>query len=226
MHLSIVIPALNEASGIVAALAPLQTLRTNGAEVVLVDGGSIDATRELANPLVDRVIDSAPGRAVQMNAGAAAATGEALLFLHADSLLPEGADRLIFDALNEMGSVWGRFDVAIIGHHFMYSVIAWFMNHRSRLTGIATGDQGIFMTRVVFEQSGGFPVQPLMEDIELCARLRKIAPPACLREKIVTSARRWDRNGLWRTILLMWRLRLRYWMGASPTELHRAYYGK
>lgn len=226
MRLSIVIPVLNEAGKIAAALARLQPARARGAEVILIDGGSSDATVSLARPLVDRVVGSEPGRARQMNAGAAAAIGEVLLFLHADSLLPEGADELIFSCLAANQKMWGRFDVAIDGHHFMLAVVAWFMNHRSRLTGIATGDQGIFVARAVFEQAGGFPDQRLMEDIEFCKRLKRIAPPACLHEKIITSGRRWEKHGVWRTIMLMWWLRLRYFMGASPEEIHRAYYGK
>ena len=223
MHLSIVIPALNEAGSIVATLARLQRMRDKGSEVILVDGGSRDATKALARALVDHVIDSRPGRAIQMNQGAAAATGEALLFLHADSLLPEGADQLIFECLTGTAWRWGRFDVTIRGGHFMFPIIAWFMNHRSRLTGIATGDQGIFVARAAFEQVGGFPDQALMEDIEICKRLRTIAPPACLHEKIATSGRRWEKHGVWRTIVLMWWLRLRYFLGATPDQIHRAY---
>ncbi|MBL0125291.1 MAG: TIGR04283 family arsenosugar biosynthesis glycosyltransferase [Betaproteobacteria bacterium] len=226
MQLSVVIPALNEAASILATLAPLQVMRSRGAEVILADGGSVDATRQIAAPFVDCIVDSAKGRARQMNAGAAVASGDALLFLHADSRLPEAADRRILEALDVRKPTWGRFDVAIAGSHPLLPVIAWFMNLRSRLTGIATGDQGIFMTRAAFERIGGFPDQPLMEDIEICKRLKKIDSPACLREKVVTSGRRWEKQGVGRTILLMWWLRLRYWMGASPAEIHRAYHGK
>ena len=226
MHLSIIIPALNEAASIVATLTQLQRMRDKGAEVILVDGGSNDASKALASSLVDRIVDSKPGRASQMNAGAAVATGEALLFLHADSLLPEGADQTIFESLTERQFTWGRFDVTITGQHFMLPVIAWFMSHRSRVTGIATGDQGIFVTRAAFAQAGGFPDQVLMEDIELCKRLKKSGKPDCLHEKIATSGRRWEKHGVWRTIALMWWLRLRYFMGATPEEIHRAYYGK
>ncbi len=226
MQLSIVIPAFNEAANILATLAPLQVMRSRDVEVILADGGSTDATTQIAAPFVDRVVESAKGRARQMNAGAAVATGDALLFLHADSRLPEAADRRIVETLDVPGPAWGRFDVAIAGPHAMLPIIAWFMNHRSRLTGIATGDQGIFMTRAAFELSGGFPDQPLMEDIEICKRLKKIDSPVCLHEKIVTSGRRWEKHGAGRTILLMWWLRLRYWLGASPTEIHRAYHGK
>ena len=226
MHLSIIIPALNEADHIVAALAPLQPMRERGAEVILVDGGSRDATVALASSQVDRIIIGEPGRARQMNAGAAAASGDVLVFVHADSLLPDGGDRLIAGALAGSQSIWGRFDIAITGRHFMLPVIGWFMNQRSRLTGIATGDQGLFVTRAAFEGIGGFPDQPLMEDIEICRRLKSSGPPACIRERMTTSGRRWERHGVWRTILLMWWLRLRYWLGASPESIHRAYYGK
>ncbi len=223
MRLSIIIPALNEADNILATLAPLQAMRARGVEVILVDGGSVDATQSLAISLVDGVIDSARGRATQMNAGARAAHGDALLFLHADSRLPADADFLIKDALSRSRIAWGRFDVAIEGTHFMLPIIAAFMNWRSRATSIATGDQGIFATRTAFEAHGGFADQPLMEDIEFSSRMRKITPPVCIVGKIITSGRRWEKHGVWRTILLMWWLRLRYWLGASPAEIHRAY---
>lgn len=224
MHLSIIVPALNEAAHIADTLAPLQRMRDKGAQVVFVDGGSRDATTQIAATQVDELITSVPGRAAQMRAGAAIARGESLLFLHADSHLPDRADQAIFDALTERKFQWGRFDVEITGQHFMLPVIAWFMNKRSRLTGIATGDQGIFMTRAAYDQCGGFPLQPLMEDIDICKRLRKIGPPACLHEKIITSGRRWEKHGVWRTIRLMWWLRLRYFLGATPEDIHRAYY--
>ena len=224
MHLSIIIPALNEAAHIADTLVPLQAMRARGAEIILVDGGSADATTQAATPWVDRIIDRDPGRARQMNAGAAIAHGDALLFLHADSQLRNDADQLIANALSAPGTVWGRFNVAICGAHVMLPVIAWFMNHRSCLTGFATGDQGIFVTRAAFERVGGFPDQPLMEDIELCARLKKISSPVCLTERIITSGRRWEKHGVWQTIMLMWWLRLRYSMGATPEQIHRAYY--
>jgi len=227
MHLSIIIPALNEAATIVDTLAPLQAMRQRGVEVLLVDGESTDQTRELAAPRVDRIIGSERGRAKQMNAGAAVAKGDALLFLHADSLLPVDGDERIVRALADARFRWGRFDVAINGRHFMLPVIAWFMNRRSRLTGIATGDQGLFVARETFAKVGGFPDQPLMEDIAICERLRAQSPhPACIDSKIVTSGRRWEKHGVWRTIFLMWRLRFNYYCGASPESIHRAYYGK
>ena len=224
MQLSLIVPALNEAAHIAATLAPLQAMRARGVEVIVVDGGSLDASKHIAAPQVDRIIDSEKGRAKQMNAGAAIARGDVLLFLHADSQLPDNADQLIADALSVTRFVWGRFNVGITGTHMMLPVVAWFMNHRSCLTSIATGDQGIFITRAAFELIGGFPDQPLMEDIEFSARLKQISPPVCLREKIITSGRRWEKHGVWKTVVQMWWLRLRYAMGASAAEIHRAYY--
>ncbi len=220
--LSIVIPALNEAEYIVPALQALATLRTQGSDVTVVDGGSNDATAQRAAALADRVIAAPRGRACQMNAGAAAAAGDVLLFLHADTTLPAGAMQAIERALAR-GAHWGRFDVRIEGRSAMFPLIATLMNARSRRSGIATGDQAIFVSRALFDQVGGFPEQPLMEDIELSRRLLKHGPPACLRERVVTSGRRWERHGVWRTIWLMWGLRLRYWLGAPADELAKAY---
>ncbi|MDT8879657.1 TIGR04283 family arsenosugar biosynthesis glycosyltransferase [Halomonas saccharevitans] len=221
-RLSIIVPTLNEAAIIEAQLTRLAPLRAGGAELLVVDGGSRDATLARARPLASRVIESAPGRARQMNAGAREAQGRALLFLHADTVLPPGAEAAIAAALAE-GRDWGRFDVRLAGRHPLLPVIAFAMNQRSRCTGIATGDQGLFMTREAFAGAGGFPDQPLMEDIEMSRRLKRISKPACLREKVTTSGRRWEQGGAWRTILLMWRLRWRYWRGASPDDLARAY---
>jgi rSAM/selenodomain-associated transferase 2 len=224
MNLSIVIPALNEAAILGTALARLQSLRARGVEIIVVDGGSQDSTCLVAAPLATRVASSPRGRAKQMNAGAAIARGDALLFLHADSILPTDADWHIECALAETPRQWGRFDVLIAGGSTMLPVIAWFMNHRSRLTGIATGDQGIFVTRAAFDAVGGFPDQPLMEDVALSGRLLGVTKPSCLVARITTSGRRWEQHGVWRTIFLMWRLRWRYWRGADPAALHRIYY--
>ena len=201
-------------------------MRARGADVIVVDAGSKDTTREIAAPLADRVLMNEAGRAKQMNAGANAATGDALLFLHADSILPANGDELIESALNNPNFKWGRFNVSIAGTHAMLTVIAWFMNHRSRFTGIATGDQGIFVTRAAFEAVGGFPDQLLMEDVALCSRLLSGSRPYCIAARITTSGRRWEKHGVWRTIFLMWRLRLNYFLGADPARLHRVYYGK
>lgn len=224
MNLSIIIPVHNEAEQIAQSLAPLQSFRARGAEVIVVDGGSNDQTVSQSEPLADRVVISPKGRATQMNAGATVARGGVLLFLHADSILPNNADLLIASAI-ESGQTWGRFDVNIRGTHFMLSIVAWFMNRRSRLSGISTGDQGLFVTRPAFDRVGGFPSQPLMEDVEICKRLRKLTPPACLSARLSTSGRRWEKNGVWRTIFLMWKLRFQYWRGANPGELYGIYYG-
>jgi rSAM/selenodomain-associated transferase 2 len=222
-RLAIVIPVLNEAARLPALLAALQPLRTRGAELIVADGGSGDGSRELAAPFVDQVLDAPRGRARQMNAGAAVAQGEVLLFLHADTTLPADADRLIAQALAR-GFAWGRFDVRIEGRSRWLPVVGFLMNLRSRWTGIATGDQAMFVRRDVFEQLGGFPDQPLMEDIELSKRLlARGLRPACLRTRVTTSGRRWDERGPLRTIVLMWCLRWRYWRGASAQAIWEAY---
>src|SRR6185436_10786486 len=190
----------------------------HGHEVIVADGGSADGTREIAAPLADRVIVVPRGRARQMNAGANAAGGEALLFLHADTRLPAHADDLILDALKE--NLWGRFDVAIEGRSTLLPLVAFLMNLRSRLSGIATGDQAIFVRRDAFE---GFADIALMEDVAFSKAMRRRSPPACLRQKVITSGRRWEERGLWRTMVLMWRLRLAYFLGAAPDELARRY---
>ncbi len=224
-RLSIIVPALDEAAGIVATLQALQPLRAAGHEVIVVDGGSSDGTPELARPLADRGIAAARGRASQMNAGAAAASGDVLLFLHADTRLPPGADRVVLDGLAASDALWGRFDVRIEGRHPLLALVAWLMNRRSRLTGIATGDQAIFATRAAFAAAGGFPALALMEDVELSRRLKRVSAPLCLRERAVTSGRRWESRGVVRTIVLMWWLRFRYFLGASPERLRRTYHG-
>jgi rSAM/selenodomain-associated transferase 2 len=221
-HLCIVVPVLNEAQGIQATLQALAPLRQRGARVVVVDGGSQDDTRALAQAHADAVIEGPRGRALQMNAGAALGWGEVLLFLHADTTLPEHADAHLLQALSQ-GHVWGRFDVRIDGRPRMLAVVAAMMNLRSRWTGIATGDQAIFMRRETFAQVGGFAPQPLMEDIDLSQRLRAVGPPACLRQRVLTSGRRWEQRGVWRTIALMWRLRWRYWCGESAHSLAEDY---
>lgn len=220
--LSIIIPVLNEAPSIGASLACLQPLRERGIEVIVVDGGSDDETVLQAQPCADVVMDAPRGRARQMNAGAASAQAAVLLFLHADTQLPPGSDGLIREAI-QAGGVWGRFDVRIVGQHPMLRVVSGLMNWRSRLTGLATGDQAMFVRRDVFERVGGFPDQPLMEDIEMSQRLLRLARPVCIRQKVATSGRRWETRGVWRTIFLMWRLRWRYWRGESADQLAQAY---
>jgi rSAM/selenodomain-associated transferase 2 len=221
VRLSIVIPVLDEAGGIAASLALLRPFRERGVEIIVVDGGSRDGTRSLAAPLADRVIESPRGRSLQMNAGAAAAAGEAIVFLHADTRLPEGADESIRAAL--ASREWGRFDVAIEGRSRWLPVVAAFMNARSRLTGVATGDQALFVRRGAFAAVNGFAPIPLMEDIAFSKAMKRRGPPACLAGKVRTSGRRWERHGPLRTIVLMWRLRLAYFFGADPARLAERY---
>jgi rSAM/selenodomain-associated transferase 2 len=221
--LTVVVPVLNEARLVADCLGHLQELRRNGTEVIVVDGGSTDATAALAQPLADHVIRSPRGRAVQMNSGAAAASGDILLFLHADSIPPDEAARLVAGALSDSSAGWGRFDVEISGAHPMLGVIGWFMNLRSRLTGICTGDQAIFVRRAWFEAAGGYPDIALMEDIALSRKLRARGWPRRVGAKLRTSGRRWENNGVWRTILLMWWLRMSFFFGANPQRLARRY---
>lgn len=217
-----IVPAINETARISELVCTL--FAAGVAEVVVVDGGSTDETATRAAEAGARVIAAAAGRARQMNAGAAASTASVLWFVHADTRLADDAVPALAAALRE-GATWGRFDVRLSGNHPAFRVIAWFMNRRSRLTGIATGDQGMFVERGLFEAVGGFPDQPLMEDIELSARLRRLHRPACLRARLTTSSRRWRDHGVVRTVLLMWALRLAYWLGVSPRRLHAVYHG-
>ena len=221
--LSIIVPCLNEEAGIVAALEALMPLRARGAEVIVVDGGSTDATVALARPRCDSVLEAPRGRGRQMNAGAARARGEVIVFLHSDSRLPERSDSLITVGLAGCRRQWGRFDVTIGGDHPLLRIIGTFMNARSRWTGIATGDQAIFVKRELFETLGGYREIALMEDIELSERLKAHSAPLSLRHKVVTSGRRWERNGVLRTVLLMWRLRLAYRFGVDPAKLALLY---
>jgi rSAM/selenodomain-associated transferase 2 len=223
MKLSIVVPMLNEARVLPALLDHLRPLQRNGVEVMLVDGGSEDDSAALATLAGFQVLRAERGRARQMNAGAAAVQGDVLLFLHADTRLPDEAVQLIEAALAGGRHAWGRFDVEFDVGTWTMRATAFGMNWRSRLTGIATGDQALFMTRAAFDGVGGFPDQPLMEDVEITGRLRQRSRPACIGRPVRVSARRWEARGAWRTIFLMWRLRLEYWLGASPADLARRY---
>ena len=220
--LSIVMPVLDEAPQIARRLQALQALRAQGVELVVADGGSADATAHLAAGLADCVLLAPRGRAAQMNAGAAACRGHVLLFLHADTALPDTAPQAVMRAIAD-GALWGRFDVRLDGSHPLLRVVETLMNLRSRLTGIATGDQAIFVRREVFERAGRYADMALMEDIALCAALKRLAPPACLRATVLASARRWERHGVLRTVLLMWWLRAAFFFGADPARLARRY---
>ncbi|MGD9832489.1 MAG: TIGR04283 family arsenosugar biosynthesis glycosyltransferase [Piscinibacter sp.] len=216
--LCIVVPVLDEARTLASRLQALQRFRQRGARVVVVDGGSQDDTLEIAKAHADLALLAPRGRAAQMNAGAAACPADVLLFLHADTALPDDADLLVRRAT--LGPfAWGRFDVRIDSARPLLRVVSALMNLRSRWTGIATGDQALFVRHDLFRKVGGFPDLPLMEDVAMSRLLKRHGPPACLRERVTTSARRWERHGAWRTILLMWRLRAAYFLGADPKRL-------
>jgi rSAM/selenodomain-associated transferase 2 len=220
-RLTIVIPVLNEAALIGPALQALASLRARGAEIIVADGGSRDGTAQLAEPFADQVIAAPRGRGAAINAGAAAGTGDLLLFLHADTMLPHHADDLIEHALTRR--CWGRFDVRISGRHPLLRVVGRMISLRSRLSGVATGDQAMFVTREAFEAVGRFPDLPLMEDIALSQELKRLCRPCCIGTPVVTSGRRWEQYGVVRTIVLMWQLRLAYYLGVAPALLARRY---
>lgn len=223
-QISIVIPVLNEAGQLAVKLQALQQHRER-CQLLLIDGGSSDASPAIAAPLVDEVLHSQRGRAKQMNCGAAQAEADVLLFLHADTQLPDDAVGLIMHAIAD-GYQWGRFDVVFDNPRPVFKLIAFMMNQRSRLTGIATGDQCLFVTRQAFQAVGGFPKIALMEDIAISTQLKKHGNPCCLKAKVITSARRWQQHGVFKIILLMWRIRLAYFFGADPDDLAIRYYGK
>ena len=223
VQLSIIVPMLNEATQLPELFAHLLPLQRAGCEIIFADGGSTDNSASLVELAGFTVMESVRGRAAQMNAGAAQASGEVLLFLHADTRLPDCAPHCIDAAIVSSGADWGRFDVRIEGSPLMLRVIGALMNLRSRLTGIATGDQAMFVRRRVFEQLGGFPLQPLMEDVEMSRRLLAYSRPVCLAQGVTTSGRRWEVHGVWRTVWLMWRLRFAYWRGVDAAELARLY---
>ncbi|MES9992986.1 MAG: TIGR04283 family arsenosugar biosynthesis glycosyltransferase [Candidatus Thiodiazotropha sp.] len=220
--LTIIIPCLNEGPALELCLNDLQPLRLAGHELIVVDGGSEQPVSAHIESLVDRLLQSSPGRAHQMNCGAREAGGEIYWFLHADSRISEDMGMAIIEAAKSAG-IWGRFDVRLSGGHLLFRVIERMMNWRSRISGIATGDQGIFVERRLFSAVGGFPQQPLMEDIEISRRLKRITPPVTLPGPLLTSSRRWERQGIVRTILLMWLLRFAYWIGVSPRHLAKLY---
>ncbi|HIG06949.1 MAG: TIGR04283 family arsenosugar biosynthesis glycosyltransferase [Methylococcales bacterium] len=221
MLLSIIIPTLNEAEIIINTLRPLQVLRQN-CELIIVDGGSVDNTVAKASPYVDRIITSTSGRAIQMNAGAASARGDTFIFLHADSYLPKNVFTIIQQALSQ-GYCWGRFDIHLTGKPRLLPIISLLMNIRSRLTGIATGDQAIFITRESFTAIGQYPIIALMEDIALSKKMIPLAKPFCSRDKVISSGRRWEQYGCINTILLMWWLRLLFFLGRAPEKLNQCY---
>tara|TARA_R110000824_G_scaffold288508_2_gene476521 strand:+ start:92698 stop:93399 length:702 start_codon:yes stop_codon:yes gene_type:complete len=224
IKISIVIPVLNEAEALNRLLPSLQTYRKNGHEIILVDGGSHDRTLAVARPLVDRYIQTVKGRSHQMNEGAEVARHAILLFLHADSVLPETADKFIIEALDSGRHCWGRFNIRLSNTRIAYKVIAWAINLKSTLSGIATGDQAIFVRKKDFEDIGAYDRIPLMEDVALSKKLLKLSRPACIKSKLTTSSRRWEKHGICNTIFLMWRLRIAYFFGVRPDKLVEHYY--
>jgi rSAM/selenodomain-associated transferase 2 len=221
-QLSIIMPALNESGVIASTLQALQPIKKDAVEIIVVDGGSSDRTAELASRSADRVLIEPGGRAVQMNQGAKHANGQYLLFLHADTRLPPNTLEILNPYFREK-CVWGRFDIRLSGRNPLFRVVEWCINLRSRLTGIATGDQSIFVKRTIFRDLGGYPEIPIMEDLALSAALKKIAAPVCLRQQVTTASRRWEQGGVVRTIVLMWSLRLLYFLGVDPQLLARWY---
>jgi len=221
--ISIIIPVLNESVSLGSFLSALQIFRHQHCEIIVVDGGSHDQTCQIAEKYCDLLLSSSAGRARQMNAGANHASGSILLFLHADTILPANYFDLIFHQLSEKNKSWGRFNVALSGDALMFRLIESLMNFRSCFTGVCTGDQAIFVSRELFIKTGGFPDIDLMEDVAFSKVLKKIESPLCLKSRVVTSSRRWEKYGIWKTIFLMWRLRLAYFMGESPQKLKQKY---
>lgn len=224
MRISVIVPALDEGRGIEGTLRSLAPVREAGGEVVVVDGGSRDDTVTCARPLADRVIEAEPGRASQLNAGAAAAAGDLLWFVHADTQVDPEALLDLRRAAADPGFVWGRFGVRLSGRRRLFRLIAILINLRSCLSGVATGDQGLCVRRAAFDSTGGFPEIPLMEDVAFSRVMRAHARPRCLPVRLTTSSRRWEQRGAWRTIWLMWRLRWAFWRGTDPAELARRYH--
>jgi rSAM/selenodomain-associated transferase 2 len=221
VHISVICPVLNEAKAIGATLAALLPLKPN--EIIIVDGGSGDGTQEICRGLGVAVMVAPRGRAMQMNYGAARATGDVLLFLHADTRLPPTAFSDIRAALADPHYVGGRFDLELDDDRWMLRVIGTMISVRSRLSKVGTGDQAIFVRRAIFDTLGGFPEIPLMEDVAFCRALKRAGAVACLKSKVITSARRWELDGVWRTILRMWFLKACYFLGVSPRRLKQFY---
>jgi len=224
LKISIIIPILNDADLLKKQLQSLQAWRAAGHEIIVVDGGSEETITASDREMADRFLSTNRGRALQMNEGARLADGDILLFLHADSGLPENAGTLIERAMEDCTASWGRFDVRLSSERLIFRIIGWAINIRSYITGVATGDQGLFVRRSVFEQLAGYAPIPLMEDVEISKRLRRITRPIRLKGQIVTSSRRWEQHGVFSTVFLMWWLRLLYFLGVSPEKLIKKYY--
>jgi len=220
--ISIIIPTLNESDTLAITLKPLQAFRPTQIEIIVVDGGSHDDTISIASTLADKIFSTNKGRARQMNAGTGQATGEVLLYLHADTQLPGNAISLIEQ--HALPGQWGRFDVQLNSPRWLLRVNAWLMNYRSCLTGIVTGDQGLFVHRTMFEEIGGFPDIPLMEDIAISKKLKRYNRPICLKSRITVNTRYWEQHGVWHSIFRMWGIRLAYFLGIPAEHLVKKYY--
>jgi rSAM/selenodomain-associated transferase 2 len=221
--LSIIVPVHNQARSIGAILHALKSFRDRGAEIIVVDGGSNDDTAMLARPLADQVIRSPRGLGLQMNEGAKVANGFIFLFLRPETKLPPDADTQVMYGRSRDTSVWGRFDLRLAGRHMMLPLAARYLNWRSRMSGIASGEQAIFVQREAFFRIGGFRHMPVMEDVDLCQRLKAISPPICVASRVTAPGERFDRDGMWKTLRAMWAMRMRYRMGAKPDDLAKRY---
>jgi rSAM/selenodomain-associated transferase 2 len=222
MRISVIVPVFNEEKNIAVTLAELQRLKPD--EMILVDGGSSDATRKICQRFGVELYLSRPGRAAQMNFGAQRASGDVLLFLHADTRLPPSAFDDIRAALQDRQVLGGRFDLQLDSPRPLLKLIGFMISLRSRLSKVGTGDQAIFVRREIFAELGGYADIPLMEDVALSRALKRRGAVACLHSRVVSSARRWEMEGIWRTILKMWTLKTLYLLGISPIRLKR-YYG-
>jgi len=221
VKLSIIIPVLNEQANLSQISSHLQSIRHQGHEVIIVDGGSTDSTLAISYEVADHVIISKTGRALQMNNGAAIASGNVFVFLHADTFLPDNAVKIISESMSE--HTWGRFNVRLSSNRSVYRLIESLINLRSCFTSIVTGDQAMFIEKSLFDRVAGFPEIALMEDIEMSRKLKKIDRPVCIKQKVITSSRRWENRGVVTTVVLMWKLRLYYFFGVSPDKLNQLY---
>jgi rSAM/selenodomain-associated transferase 2 len=220
-QLSIIIPVLNEAGCLDQGLARLFTLQwvTDHAEVIISDGGSKDDSLDIASRYPCKIVHSNAGRATQMNTASKSAQGKYLLFLHADSDLPEDFYRFI-----EADAKWGFYRLRLSNDAYVYRIIEAAINLRTRVSRVAGGDQGLYFERHFFESLNAYPQIPLMEDIAICKTARRLAKPFVSVATISSSGRRWQDQGVVKTVLLMWALRLGYWLGVDPRRLHKIYY--
>jgi len=218
LSVAAIVPVLNESALLPDMIERFRHIDVD--ELVYADGGSTDGTREQLQAAGVRWVSSRSGRSAQMNCGAAECTSDILLFIHVDTAVSSSHIEAVRKSMRDRGMAGGRFDVQLSGAHPAFRIIESMINLRSRLSRISTGDQAMFVRRDVFERLGGFPDQPLLEDVAFSRLLKRAGNIACLRQRVETSSRRWEEYGIVRTILLMWWLRLRFWLGAAPARLH------